>query len=697
MASVAIENDNEKPKVNEQEYRKRIRAWILYDWANSAFVTTVLAALLPAYFSAVAGATLPSEATATAYWGFTLSISTFIVAILSPILGTISDIQRGKKKFLAIFMGLGVIGAGLLVFVSTGDWFIASIFVVLGRIGFTGANVFYDALLPHVAREEDQDVVSTRGFALGYLGGGILLAVNVAMFLLIPDTLFDFAGIRLSFLSVAIWWLVFSIPILRDVPEPPSASKELSPGESLVTVTISRLGETFSELRRYRELFKYLIAFLIYNDPINTIIGVATIYGAELGFGTLELVLALLLVQFVGVPFTLIFGRLPSADNPRRPFYLAYILFNMVMLPTVAVIGANTMDITITGNQPAPYETVDTFTGEGLYTVADAELVADDTWTQRTVTGDELAGDSFLASFIGTPDDVLYAETDNIGATYDLQFNGQNLELIYAVSPTGGIIEVLIDGEPLIDEDESTLPEDVEEGENPVLVPLTIDTYNPTVRYNDRITLSVPEEGQYTLTLINSVTANPDSTGTNIAIASIEVEEPVRQNNLAIIIGLLFGLQVVGGLFAVIFGRFFKGFAEHFDTRNSILLAILMYSVIAVWGFFLNSTIEFWFLAWMVATVQGGSQALSRSLYASLSPSSKSGEFFGLFSILSKGASVIGTGIFAFAALAFNNSRPAILSLIVLFVIGAYLLTRVDIEEGKRVAKEEDAEVYGTE
>ncbi|MEO1646817.1 MAG: MFS transporter, partial [Chloroflexota bacterium] len=289
------------------------------------------------------------------------------------------------------------------------------------------------------------------------------------------------------------------------------------------------------------------------------------------------------------------------------------------------------------------------------------------------------------------------AETDNIGATYDLQFNGQNLELIYAVSPTGGIIEVLIDGEPLIDEDESTLPEDVEEGEDPVLVPLTIDTYNPTVRYNDRITLSVPQEGQYTLTLVNSATANPDSTGTNIAIASIEVEEPVRQNNLAIIIDLLFGLQVVGGLFAVIFGRFFKGFAEHFDTRNSILLAILMYSVIAVWGFFLNSTIEFWFLAWMVATVQGGSQALSRSLYASLSPSSKSGEFFGLFSILSKGASVIGTGIFAFAALAFNNSRPAILSLIVLFVIGAYLLTRVDIEEGKRIAKEEDAEVYGTE
>ena len=241
MASVAIEGDN-KPKVDEREYRKRIRAWILYDWANSAFVTTILAALLPAYFSAVAGATLPSEATATAYWSLTLSISTFIVAILSPILGTISDIKRGKKMFLAVFHGIGCYRLG---FTGASQYrrlvYSIVVFVVLGRIGFTGANVFYDALLPHVARDEDQDSVSTRGFALGYLGGGILLAINVAMFMFIPDTFFDFMGIRLSFLSVAIWWLVFSIPILRDVPEPPSDSKELAPGESLIGVTFARL------------------------------------------------------------------------------------------------------------------------------------------------------------------------------------------------------------------------------------------------------------------------------------------------------------------------------------------------------------------------------------------------------------------------------------------------------------------------
>ena len=194
---------------DERTYRRRINAWCMYDWANSAFATTILAAVLPIYYSQVAGATLPSEARATAYWSVGLSVSLFIIAILSPILGTVSDVVRGKKRFLAIFAGMGIVGTGLLVLVSTGDWMLASVLFVLGRIGFTGANVFYDALLPHVAREEDRDRVSTRGYALGYLGGGLLLAINVAMIQLLPGTW----GPRISFLSVALWWGAFSIPL----------------------------------------------------------------------------------------------------------------------------------------------------------------------------------------------------------------------------------------------------------------------------------------------------------------------------------------------------------------------------------------------------------------------------------------------------------------------------------------------------
>ncbi len=207
-------------QIDEREYRRRIRAWTMYDWANSAFATTIMAAVLPVYYSQVAGATLPSAAIATAYWSTGLSISILIVAILSPILGTISDVMRGKKKFLAIFFGLGVVGTGLLVLVDTGDWMLASLLFIFGRVGFAGANVFYDALLPHVAKEEDLDVVSTRGYAMGYLGGGILLAVNIVMIQLIPGTW----GPRLSFLSVAVWWALFSIPVFRRIPEPPAAT-----------------------------------------------------------------------------------------------------------------------------------------------------------------------------------------------------------------------------------------------------------------------------------------------------------------------------------------------------------------------------------------------------------------------------------------------------------------------------------------
>ncbi|VAW43101.1 hypothetical protein MNBD_CHLOROFLEXI01-3691, partial [hydrothermal vent metagenome] len=130
-------------QLSEKEYKRRIRAWALYDWANSAFATTILAAVLPAYYSSVAGSTLPSAATATQYWSITLSISVFIVALLSPILGTVSDIMRGKKKFLSIFVAIGVIGTGLLFLIDTGDWLLASVFFVIGRIGFGAANVFY--------------------------------------------------------------------------------------------------------------------------------------------------------------------------------------------------------------------------------------------------------------------------------------------------------------------------------------------------------------------------------------------------------------------------------------------------------------------------------------------------------------------------------------------------------------------------
>jgi UMF1 family MFS transporter len=660
--------------VDEATYKRRIWAWTMYDWGNSAFATTILAAVLPAYYSGVAGATLPSEATATAYWSVGLSISLFIIAILSPILGTISDVKRNKKPFLSIFAGIGVVATGLLVLVGTGDWLLASILFVLGRIGFTGANVFYDALLPHVAREEDQDEVSTRGYAMGYLGGGLLLAINIAMIELIPDSLFEYAGIRLSFLSVGIWWAAFTIPLLRTIPEPPAATAELKSGENVVSVSIKRIVTTFRDIRQYAELFKYLVAFFIYNDGIGTIIGVAVIYGAELGFGTIELLLALLLVQFVGIPFSLIFGRLPSPKESRRSLFLAFILFNMIALPVVGLVAGRALPVDLSGAPPEPYTATESAVGEGTYTIeANADIFAfDDTWT----------ADIIAASAINADADMPYRTSESADAGYRVAINGQQVEIWYNTGPDGGLWEVTAEADNLLDNE---IPTEL------------IDSYSPTVRYNNTVTVELPRPGEYTVVVRNTGDADEASTGNRMSVSQISVLPPIRQSNLLLILGLLIAVEVLGAAFAFTVGRgMVQGLADRMTTKGSVLLALVFYSVIAIWGFFVNSTVEFWFLAWMVAVVQGGSQALSRSLYASMSPAAKSGEFFGLYGIMEKFSAIIGPLLFAAAATIFGSSRPAILSLIALFIIGGYLLTRVDVDEGRRVAQAEDAAVLGS-
>jgi UMF1 family MFS transporter len=645
--------------IGEQEYRRRIRAWALYDWANSAFATTILAAVLPVYYSQVAGSTLGSPAQATALWTVTLSISLVIVAVLSPILGTVSDIVRGKKKFLSVFIGVGTVGTGLLVFVGSGDWLAASAFFIVGRVGFAAANVFYDALLPHVAREEDQDVVSTRGYALGYLGGGLLLAINVVMIFTLGSNL----GTRLSFLSVALWWALFSIPILRRLPEPPAAGRGAASG-SVYRASFARLGETFRNLRAYRQLFRFLIAFLIYNDGIGTIIGVAAIYGAELGFGALELIAAILLVQFVGIPFSIAFGRIPGRSDGRGAFFLAFVVWNLIVVPIAGIGGRLSLGEDVAGTPKPAFATVGEFFGEGDYTVGDASL-------------------SPLGAFEVRPDGELpsgaradYAFSDDEAAVYAFSFNGRKVALTYSDGPDRSNWEIFIDGAPALDDDDE---------------PLVVEAYNRAERFEVTVEIDARTAGTHLLEVRNSGSADEDSTGTVIAIGELEVLPAPRESRPLTILGLLGVLQLAGLGFAAVAGRrLFGRAAAAMTTKRTITLALAVYCVIAVWGFFLDAVIEFWYLAWMVAVVQGGSQALSRSLYAGMSPASESGEFFGFFSVMSKFSAIAGPLVFAGAVALFDSSRPAILMIVVFFVAGIALLTRVDVDEGRRVAREAD-------
>jgi len=428
--------------MNDRIYKRIINAWCMYDWANSAFATTVMAAMFPPFYRALAIAAGKAESDATAMWGYTTSIALLLIALIAPVLGAIADHTGGKKWYIAFFAALGIVATAAFVFIGTDTWLLASILYILGNIGFAGANIFYESLLPHIAKKNDIDQISAKGYALGYVGGGILLVINVLWFMkpqlfFMPDRQF---ALRASFFSVAVWWAIFSVPLFRHVPEPSVVRREalaINP----VQAGFARLATTFREIRRYKQLMLFLVAFWIYNDGIGTIIKMATAYGDEIGIGMTDMIIALIITQFVGIPFSFLFGTL----------------------------------------------------------------------------------------------------------------------------------------------------------------------------------------------------------------------------------------------------------AKRLGTKRSIMLALGVYVLVCIGGYFMSVALHFYILAFMVGLVQGGSQALSRSLYGAMVPKAKSAEFFGFFSTSSKFAGIAGPLLFGLVAQLAGQSRLSIIALIVFFIVGGALLLLVDEEEGIRIARAEDA------
>ena len=320
----------------EQKNRKlQQRAWVMYDWANSAFATTVMGAILPNYFSAY----IATEG-ALSIWGYTVAIGSLIAALISPVLGAIADFRGSKKKFMVFFIGLGVVSTALLYLVDKpGDQMLASILYILGTIGFAGSLVFYDSLLPHVANEDEIDQVSSRGYAMGYIGGGLLLLINVAMIFLGPSLLPNMDEVeatklmmRLSLASVAIWWAVFSIPILRRVKEPARMAEENEIGQNVITVGFKRFFKALKHISKFRDLFWFLLTFFVYSNGIGTIITMAVAFGTDLGFGTMILIGTLLMVQFVAAPFSILFGKLSKKLGIKKSITLSLMIYTVVAI-----------------------------------------------------------------------------------------------------------------------------------------------------------------------------------------------------------------------------------------------------------------------------------------------------------------------------------------------------------------------------
>jgi UMF1 family MFS transporter len=287
------------------------RAWCLYDWANSAFTTCVVAALLPVWFARGARLHLAPH-DATALWGYGSATALALAALLSPLIGARADRTGRRKPLLVACTVIGAAATAALALLPFGAWSAQLVLHGIAFVAFACANVLYDALLPAVAAPHELDRVSSRGFAWGYLGGGLVLAVALLLVSLptrlgLPDAA---AGTRLAFALVAVWWLGFSLPLLRDVPEPPPAAPR-EPG------TRTRLLDTLRSLRRSPDLLTFLLAFWLYSDGIGTIVRMATLYGAELGLADRDLLGALLLVQFLAAPASLAFGRLAGPLGAR--------------------------------------------------------------------------------------------------------------------------------------------------------------------------------------------------------------------------------------------------------------------------------------------------------------------------------------------------------------------------------------------
>lgn len=315
-------------------HRPELLAWALYDWANSAFVTTIMTAVFPLYYLEVAGEAGMSKTDGQLRFALITSAALVFIAVLAPVLGALADFLPIKKRLLGGFLVVGAFTCAGMFFIQPGMLLLADVLFVASNIAVNGSFVFYDSLLPHIAGNEEVDRVSTAGYALGYVGGGVLLAVQL-LFISFPEWLGldKTMVVRLSFVSVGAWWLLFSIPLFRHVPEPALHMKPPGAGLApLVKATFTQLGRTFRELRSYRDAFIMLIAFLIYNDGIGTIIRMAGQYADVTGIDQGTVIGAIMITQFVGIPCAFLFGMLAGRIGSKPAIFLGLVVYAAISI-----------------------------------------------------------------------------------------------------------------------------------------------------------------------------------------------------------------------------------------------------------------------------------------------------------------------------------------------------------------------------
>jgi len=326
------ENVNKKLKMNREEI-----SWVLYDVGNSAFVLVMITALMPIFFKDLAAGSM-SAAESTANWGFANSAASLILALLAPILGAMADYKKRKKRFFLFFLALGIGFTLLLPLVGESQWLLCLVLFVVARVGWAGANIFYDAFLVDVTSRERMDALSSKGFAYGYIGSvipfGLILWLifSAGMHASLPPT-----ATKTGFVIVAFWWLIFSLPAIKNLRQ----VHFIASTGSGVRESFGRLVQTVRNIRKHKQVFLFLAAYFFYIDGVGTIISMSTVYGRDIGFGATLLIVVLLFIQIVAFPFALLFGRLASLFSTKRMLFVGIVIYCLAtllafLLPSIA-------------------------------------------------------------------------------------------------------------------------------------------------------------------------------------------------------------------------------------------------------------------------------------------------------------------------------------------------------------------------
>lgn len=314
-----------------KRFTKQENSWMFYDWANSAYSIIISTAVFPLYYKAAARNAGMDAATSTANLGYTIAIATFILAMLGPILGTIADYKGYKKKFFTFFFLLGVASSAMLAFIPSEKWLLLLICYTFTAIGFAGANVFYDAFLVDITTEEKMNTVSARGFGLGYIGSTIPFLISIVIIILAQQKVLPISttlASKIAFLITAAWWGLFTIPLLKNVQQQYFIEPEGNP----IINSFKRLGKTFKNIKQYRGLFLFLIAYFFYIDGVGTIITMSTAYGTDLGISSTNLLVILFVTQVVAAPFTILYGKLSDRFTAKKMLYAGIIIYVIVCI-----------------------------------------------------------------------------------------------------------------------------------------------------------------------------------------------------------------------------------------------------------------------------------------------------------------------------------------------------------------------------